>query len=97
MTQNQINQNLATNYQKQKIDFLDNLTPDDFRNGGSFNQAEIIIDEINKALYRAVTEKKEDPEKFIQKALNNLFRENSPAIPKALKLSEIYLEMRFKE
>ncbi len=81
-------------YEKQKNNFLDSLQPDDFRNGGSFNQAEIIIDELNKAFYRASIDKKEDAQNFIRKALSHLFRDNSAAIEKAIKLSDTYLKMR---
>lgn len=87
------NKNL--NYQQQKIKFLDNLQPDDFRNGGSFNQAEIIIDKLNNALYRAVIDKKEDPEKFIRKAVTHLFRDNSLVIEKAINLAMFYLQTKF--
>ena len=79
-------------YERQKADFLDNLQPDDFRNGGSFNQAEIIIDQLNKSLHQAV-QRNEDPEEFIRKAVTHLFRENSPAIEKAINLSKIYLKV----
>ncbi len=82
------------NYTKQKIEFLDSLQPDDFRNGGSFNQAEIIIDELNEALYRAVLNKK-NPEEFITKAVTHLFRENSSAVEKAINLSRSFLEIKF--
>ncbi len=83
------------NYQQQKINFLDNLRPDDFRNGGSFNQAEFIIDELNKALYRAVLNK-ENPTEFITKAVTNLFRENSLAVAQAIKLAQLYLKEKNK-
>ena len=46
----------AENYQKQKMEFLDSLQPDDFRNGGSFNQAEIIIDDLNKEIIEFLAE-----------------------------------------
>ena len=81
-------------YQKQKIEFLDNLQPDDLRNGESFNQAEAIIDNINKALYNAILNKKDRGE-FIDKALTNLFREDSSAIKKARDLADIYLKTKF--
>ena len=81
------------NYQQQKMDFLDSLEPNDFRNGGSFNQAEIIIDELNNALHHAVSNQ-ENPEEFMHKALTNLFRENSPAIAKATDLFGVYLEFK---
>lgn len=82
---------LSKNYKQQKMDFLDSLQPDDFRNAASFNQADIIIDEINKALCLAVA-KKEDPLEFITKAAKTLFRENSPAIVQLIKLSQFYLD-----
>lgn len=66
------------NFEQKKKEFLDSLEPDDFRNAGSFNQAEFIIDE----LYR-VMQKKQNPEEFIKKSLSNLFRENSVASLKA--------------
>jgi hypothetical protein len=56
--QNKPPQELATNYQQQKADFLDNLQPDDLRNGETFNQAEMIIDKLNEALYQTVINKK---------------------------------------
>lgn len=77
-------------YKQIKSNFLDNLQPDDFRNGGSFNQAEIIIDSLSEALKRAVASK-EDPQKFIQKAVSNLFRDGSLAQQKAAELLNIYL------
>lgn len=80
-------------YQQQKQDFLDNLQPDDFRNGGSFNQAETIIDQLNNALHQAVISKK-DPEEFINKAVSNLFREDSLARDGAIKLFRGYLKIR---
>ena len=84
---------LVKDYKQQKMAFLDSLEPNDFRNGGSFNQAEIIIDNLHKALHRAILNQ-ENPEKFIHKALTNLFRENSPAIIKANSLAKIYLEIK---
>ena len=81
-----------TDYKQQKIDFLDSLQPDDFRNGGSFNQAEQIIDQLHKALLNHA-KKQENTEEFITKAVNHLFRNNSPAIEKAINLSKIYLEL----
>ena len=84
---------LIANYQKQKMDFLDNLQPNDFRNAGSFNQAEIIIDELNKALYRA-TINKENSAEFIKKAATHLFREDSPAIAKIINLANTYLKTK---
>ncbi len=89
-------QELVANYQQQKTDFLDNLQPDDFRNGGSFNQAETIIDELNKALHRAALNQ-ENPEEFIKKAVTHLFRENSPAVAKAISLSRSYLQTKLDQ
>lgn len=94
--QNEKAKKLAADYQQQKMDFLDNLQPDDFRNGGSFNQAETIIDELNKATYRAAINK-ENPAEFIKKAVTHLFREDSPAATRAINLSNVYLEMKFKD
>lgn len=78
---------LSTNYQKQKMDFLDSLQPDDFRKGASFNQSEIIIDQLNKAIQRMVSNK-ENPEIFIKKAVANLFREDSSVAKKAIDFLE---------
>lgn len=88
--------NKVENYQKQRADFLDNLLPDDFRNPGSFNQAGIIIDQLNKSLHRALS-KEENPQEFIKKAVTHLFRENSLAVEKAISLSNAYLEMRLEK
>ena len=74
-------------YQKQKNEFLDSLVPDDFRNPTSFNQAEIIIDQLNKSLKMA-----QNREEFIDKAVKHLFRQGSPAVDRAINLSKIYLE-----
>jgi len=82
---------ISAKYQQQKMDFLDSLQPDDFRNGGSFNQASDIIEQLNKALHRAALNK-ENPVEFITKAVTHLFRENSPAVAKAINLAQIYLE-----
>lgn len=68
-------------YQKLKMEFLDSLQPNDFRNGSSFNQAELIIDELNKSLIG-----KENPEEFLRKAVSHLFRQDSPAVEKAMDL-----------
>jgi|LauGreStaDraftv2_3_1035109.scaffolds.fasta_scaffold454784_2 hypothetical protein len=87
---------LALQYNQQKIDFLDSLQPDDFRNGGSFNQAEIIIDQLNSALYKAAISNVNKDE-FITKAVTHLFRENSAAVKKAIDLATLYLEMRFED
>lgn len=84
-------QKISAKYQQQKMDFLDSLQPDDFRNGGSFNQANDIIEQLNKALYRA-TLNKENPTEFITKAATHLFRENSPAVIKLINLAQVYLE-----
>lgn len=88
--QNNKNQKLqeSINYEQQKADFLDSLQPDDFRNAGSFNQVEDIIDQLNKALQRAIANK-ENSEEFIKKAVKNLFRENSPAVEKASNLFKL--------
>ncbi len=91
---NRQQEELIANYYRQKTDFLDSLRPDDFRNGSSFNQAEIIIDQLNEGLYRA-TIKNENSAEFIQKAAKHLFRENSPMVAQAVNLSEIYLKMKF--
>ena len=53
----------------------------------------MIIDNINQAFYRAFLNK-ENHEEFIKKAFTNLFREESPAIEKAIDLAEFYLKMR---
>lgn len=83
------------NYEKQKADFLDSLQPDDFRNGGSFNQAELIIDELNKNTHRTYLNK-ENHEEFIKKATSHLFRENSAAAQKAITLANSYLKMKLE-
>ncbi len=83
----------SVNYQRQKMEFLDNLQPDDFRNGGSFNQANDIIERLNKALYRAALNQ-ENAAEFITKAMTHLFRENSPAVAKAINLAQVYLESK---
>jgi hypothetical protein len=82
-----------TEYRQRKMEFLDGLQPDDFRNGGSFNQAEIIIDELNEGLYKA-TKNKKNPEEFIAKAVSHLFRDGSPAIGKAIELAWVYIGMK---
>lgn len=94
-TQQQNLQESAENYQRQKTDFLDNLHPNDFRNGGSFNQAEIIIDQLNKSLLRAAIDQ-ENPEEFIRKAVTHLFREGSPAVEKAINLAGVYLQLHLR-
>ncbi len=85
------NKNLLDEYQKQKNYFLDNLQPNDFRNGASFNQAETIIDELYKAMHAHITKKNEDPEEFILKAAKHLFRDNSLAVEKMVNLAKLYL------
>ncbi len=82
-------------FQKQKNDFLDNLQPDDFRNGASFNSAEEIIDQLHKALLQHA-KNHDNHQEFIAKALSNLFRENSPAKATALDLANLYLEVNLK-
>jgi hypothetical protein len=88
-------QELVKSYNLQKSDFLDSLTPDDFRNGSSFNQAELIIDQLNESFYRSTIDKK-DSKEFIKKAISHLFRQDSEAAKKALILAESFLEMRLK-
>lgn len=78
---------MSEKYQQHKREFLDSLIPDDFRNPSSFNQAEIIIDSLNKSLRAA-----KNRDEFITKAVKNLFREGSPAVARALSLSKTYLE-----
>ncbi|MFT6077635.1 MAG: hypothetical protein ACJA02_001121 [Myxococcota bacterium] len=80
-------------YQQQKMDFLDNLSPDDLVNGENFNQIEDIIDKINQN-YHGSFLRNEDHHKFIKKAFENLFRQNSLVIAKAIDLAEIYLNER---
>ncbi len=75
------------------MDFLDNLQPDDLRNGESFNQLETIIENINKALINNIISGK-NPSEFINKSLNNLFRENSSAKAKAINLANFYLQIK---
>ena len=86
-------QKLVTDYYQQKMNFLDNLAPDDLRNGESFNQVEMIIDNIHQALYSAIMNQK-NPTEFLSKALENLFREGSSAKEQAICLANIYLKMR---
>lgn len=83
---------LKADYAQKKADFLDELQPDDFRNGGSFNQAEQILDQLNQALLSHAI-KNENPEEFIKKAVSHLFREGSPMVEKAIRLSQSYLEI----
>ena len=90
MTKN--NQEKTANYRKQKMDFLDELQPDDFRNGGSFNQADMIMDELAKAALKHAL-KQENSEEFISKAVSHLFRENSPAVKKAIALLNAFIEI----
>lgn len=87
------NKELLQNYQRQKNEFLDNLQPDDFRNGGSFNQAGSIIEQLHKSLHQAI-KNNEDTSNFMQKAAENLFRTESPAVEKLIKLSNSYLKMK---
>jgi hypothetical protein len=88
-----VNNNLlAEAYRQQKVNFLDNLQPDDFRNAGSFNQAEEIIDHLNQTMQRNASSKEQHKE-FIKKAATNLFRENSPMVEKLVNLSQFYFEM----
>ncbi len=74
-------------YKLQKAEFLDNLQPDDFRNGGSFNQAEDIINQLNKGALQ-----QKDPQEFIRKAVSHLFREGSPNVAKAIDLANLYIK-----
>lgn len=83
---------LKADYAQKKADFLDELQPDDFRNGASFNQAEQILDQLNRALL-VHAKKNEDTQEFIKKAVEHLFREGSLAAEKAIQLSDIYLEI----
>ncbi len=83
------------NYKRQKINFLDSLQPDDFRNGESFNQAEFIIDKINENAFRAALNKK-DPREFVLKAVSHLFRQDSQMVKKATDLADIYLDLKLK-
>jgi hypothetical protein len=71
-----------TNYQQQKSEFLDSLKPDDFRNPASLNQADLIIEQLRKELQK----NKENPEEFVRKAAENLFRNGSTAIERLLSL-----------
>ncbi len=89
MTKNNTEE-LAKIYYQQKINFLDELQPDDLRNGESFNQLETIIDNINQAFYIKTTTNN-NPNDFLNKSLTTLFRENSPAIQKAAQLAQVYL------
>ena len=82
---------MTINYAQQKADFLDSLQPDDFRNGGSFNQAEIIIDQLNKEIHRAVISK-ESYEEFVKKAVTHLFRDGSSAVTRAINLAHAYAQ-----
>jgi hypothetical protein len=78
-------------YYQQKMEFLDSLQPDDLRNAESFNQLETIIDKINQAFLIRTTNKN-NPDNFLNKSLNALFRENSFAIKKAKVLAGVYLK-----
>ena len=84
---------LVVEYRRQKMEFLDQLQPDDFRNGESFNQAGDIIDQINQSLYSKMTSGV-DIEEFIHKAMNGLLRQKSQALPKAINLAQSYIKMR---
>lgn len=72
-------------YQKHKFTFLDSLQPDDFRNAGSFNVADEIIEEIFEASL-----KKENRDDFICKAATHLFREGSDKVLGLVNLAKIY-------
>lgn len=110
---------LEKNYTRAKADFLDALQPDDFRNGSSFNQAEEIIDNLNKEVLRVVKNQQnflenstetstenltenstenqlKNPREFIKKAATHLFRENSPAVAKAVDLANVYLKSKIE-
>jgi hypothetical protein len=76
-------------YQKEKSKFLDLLKPDDFRNPSTFNQAEIIIDQLSKSCLKA---REGNSDEFMLKAASNLFRQDSLAADAAIKLAKIYLE-----
>lgn len=78
---------MSEEYQQQKREFLDSLLPDDFRNAATFNQAEFIIDQLNKSVIG-----KKNPDEFIKKAITHLFREGSPAVDKAVNLYKTYIE-----
>lgn len=84
----------ANNYKQQKMDFLDSLQPNDFRNPASFNQIEMIIEQLNQALDR-VAINKGNSEKFINKVMANLFRADSSARLKAINLLNAYLQIKF--
>ena len=86
-----MNINSAANYYSQKMQFLDSLEPNDLRNGESFNLVEQIIDNLNAAFHQHFLEKK-DHQEFIRKAMENLFREDSVAIKKAIDLADVYLQ-----
>ena len=86
-------QKLAADYHQQKMIFLDNLEPDDLRNGESFNQVGMIIDNIHQAFCNSIVIQK-NPTEFLSKALDNLFREGSSAKAKVIDLTNIYLKMR---
>jgi hypothetical protein len=75
------------------MNLLDNLQPDDFINGGNFNQAEVIIDQVCKALLGAVV-KGQDADEFIQKAVANFLRDDSVALSKVTNLFQVYLKMK---
>jgi hypothetical protein len=79
------------NYHQQKMNFLDEIHPDDLRNGESFNQLEQIIDNINQAFHTKTTTS-DNSNIFLTKSLATLFRENSPAIDKSEELAQVYLQ-----
>lgn len=81
------------NYKQQQMTFLDELTPQDIRNGESFNDMENILDKINEAVHQRILTGK-DHKDLLNKSFTNLFREGSSAIAKAIALSEIYLKTR---
>lgn len=76
-------------YQKQKSELLDSMHPDEFRNPGSFNQIEEILEELCKAVAG-----KENPREFMIKAASNLFREGSPMVEKMLELVNFIISKR---
>lgn len=70
---------------------LDSLEPNDLRNGESFNHAEMILDNINQSYYQHFQDNK-NPQDFITKSMEKLFRQDSPMITKAIVLAELYLQ-----
>jgi hypothetical protein len=59
-------------------------------------QIKLQLLQLNEALYQAVINKK-DPEKFIKKAIANLFREDSSVTIKAINLSSSYLKTKIAD